>query len=108
MSNDNERDIGSALLGLALLVVLAAPLALWGGYCLSILWGWFVVPLGAVPLTLWGAAGLNLVVYAMTSKVAHTAHNKTTAYTIGFSVAGWALALLFGWAYYNLGVMTGW
>lgn len=36
----------------------------WGGYVTSILWGWFVVPLGVMAITYWHAVGLSCVVAA--------------------------------------------
>lgn len=36
-----------------------------GGYSLSVLWGWFVTPLGVPGITLMQAAGLNLLVFAL-------------------------------------------
>ena len=50
------------LLGAALALV---PLALWYGFVLSILWSWFVVPLGLHAITVPHAIGLTLIVSLM-------------------------------------------
>lgn len=36
----------------------------WGAYVTSILWAWFVVPLGVMAITYWHAVGLSCVVTA--------------------------------------------
>lgn len=33
----------------------------WVGYCASLLWAWFIVPLGLPFLTLWQAVGIMIV-----------------------------------------------
>jgi len=43
-------------------MLVLVPLCVFDGWVLSILWGWFVVPLGVVALTIPGAIGLRLVV----------------------------------------------
>lgn len=48
----------------ALAVLLAIPVAFltfvfWGGYVLSVMWAWFVTPLGVAPITTLHAAGLQ-------------------------------------------------
>jgi len=49
---------------LALLAIIAgiAGLSVLNGWVLSVLWGWFVVPLGVAQLHTVGAIGLSLVV----------------------------------------------
>lgn len=53
-------DTAAAFVALALLPLLMAARAA----VLMVLWGWFVVPLGAPMLDFWGSAGLVLVVGA--------------------------------------------
>jgi hypothetical protein len=38
----------------------------WHAFALSILWGWFAVPLGLPPVGLWHAAGLRIVYGTLT------------------------------------------
>ncbi len=40
---------------------------LWRGYVLTILWGWFIVPLGVVALTLPMALGFSVIVSLITN-----------------------------------------
>lgn len=49
----------SVLFGVPALV---AAFAVWRGYILSILWGWFLVPLGVSPITIPLAIGFSLIV----------------------------------------------
>ncbi len=51
---------------LALLFVLMLVGSLWGGYVLSILWRWFVVPLGLSALTTNAAIGVSVVASYLT------------------------------------------
>jgi hypothetical protein len=48
-----------AIIGVAIVGVISI---FWGGYVGSILWGWFVVPLGAPPISPLHAAGLACIV----------------------------------------------
>lgn len=45
----------------AFVVASVAVIAIWWGYALSILWAWFIVPLGASPLSVAHAYGVTLV-----------------------------------------------
>lgn len=49
------------LVGLALIVACA----LWGGFAASVLWGWFVVPLGVPEVSMLHAVGLTLALRAL-------------------------------------------
>jgi hypothetical protein len=42
--------------------IIIVPLAIWNGAVISILWGWFIVPLGAPPLTVAHAIGVSLLI----------------------------------------------
>lgn len=44
------------------LLILTLPVQLWSGFVLSVLWGWFVVPLGVPPIGVLQATGLTLTV----------------------------------------------
>ena len=51
---------------LALFLVIVLWGAVWAGLALSVLWGWFVVPLfGLPPIALWQAYGLTLTLAAL-------------------------------------------
>ena len=52
----------SSLWLLVLLLVVVPLLALLNGWALSILWGWFIVPLGAPPIGVFHGAGLGILV----------------------------------------------
>lgn len=54
-----------AVLGIPALIALSA---MWRGYVLSIIWGWFLVPyLHAPPITVPVAIGISLIVGALTN-----------------------------------------
>lgn len=92
--------IGAIIL-IPVMVVMIVPMALWRGYVLSILWGWFIVPtFGAPALSLVAAIGLSLVVGMFTahlsSKKKDEDDNALTNYLVnGFVWPG--IALLFGY-----------
>ena len=44
---------------------LAVACALWGGFAASVLWGWFVVPLGVPEVSMLHAVGLMLALRAL-------------------------------------------
>lgn len=82
-----------------LLLLLAAALLLARGVVLTVLWGWFVVPVFGLPaLTVPVALGLVILVRA----VLEPAHSdgkseRTTADAVGWAVGGVVFPLLFGW-----------
>ena len=51
-----------------LILILGIPLALLNGWALSVMWGWFIVPLGAPALGLIQAIGITYVVTFFTYK----------------------------------------
>jgi len=78
-------------------VVFAIGAAIWRGYVLTILWGWFVVhAFGAQPLAIPLAIGLSMLVTFLT----HSPQNPKdtdSAFIIGMAVFGPALVLFMGW-----------
>ena len=50
----------------AFMLILTPFLLLWEGFILEKLWGWFAVPLGAVDISVVHAAGIVLLVGAVT------------------------------------------
>jgi len=87
-----------AIFGLVVLVVVSA---IFNGYVLSLLWGWFVVPVFSLPkLPVTSAIGLSLVVGYLTHQVPE---EKTRPFgemmsrAIALAALKPSLALLFGW-----------
>jgi hypothetical protein len=67
MKDDHELTF----LAVVLAVAFALALSLWAGFAVSILWGWFVVPLfGLRPLSIAAATGLCLIGGLLTAKYA--------------------------------------
>ena len=68
MSNKSEVNTFEGCLGLFVFVVIATIIgSIVGGYVLSIMWGWFVVPLfNLPPLSVPYAIGISLVVSFLT------------------------------------------
>lgn len=92
----NTNQILLGLLGVPAYFALSA---IWKGYVLSVLWGWFVVPLGAPPVTIPVAIGVSLVVSLLTKSVRPTDIDGELqlgkqAY---IAAAGPALMLFVGW-----------
>lgn len=87
-----------AILAIFGIPVLLAASAVWRGFTLSILWGWFIVPLFGLPaLSIPFAIGLSLVV-GFLSQQAHQAHSDKDWGQVCLIAALYpALALLIGW-----------
>lgn len=76
-----------ALMTLSLLV---------NGWAFSILWGWFLVPLGLSELSIPTAIGMALIVQLLTYRASSEQHNSTKeAFIRSFSAP--LLALGIGW-----------
>lgn len=43
-------------------ISLAVASRMWAAFALSLMWGWFVVPLGVGPISAWHAFGLTVMV----------------------------------------------
>jgi hypothetical protein len=50
------------LLLLSFTVLLGVPVMLWSGFALTILWGWFFVPLSVPPIGIAHSIGLAVIV----------------------------------------------
>lgn len=68
MPHDDDDEVLFAILRITLIL----PQTAWSGYVLTILWSWFVVPLGVTSIGLWHAAGLMLLVGWMTKAPSST------------------------------------
>jgi hypothetical protein len=87
---------------------------LWGGYVTSLLWLWFVVPLGVPAISVLQAAGLSILHSMLTGTRgirADVAASKekssrdTAIFNFGVALAAPGFALLGGWIIHNF--MTG-
>jgi hypothetical protein len=84
-----------AVFGIPAIMALSA---IWRGYVLSIIWGWFIVPTFGLPaLSIPVAIGLSVVVGMLTSHATKTdgEKNALSAVLIAFFVP--VFALLVGW-----------
>lgn len=99
-----DRKAGEPAASAAALLVMCGSLGvsfvLWG-WAGSVLWGWFVVPLGAVEISLWHAAGLRAMLSLVTGRKRADADERDslTVALEGFGAAVLVplLALGFGW-----------
>lgn len=75
-------------LGIIVAIIAAMFLsAIWSGYVLTVLWGWFIVPLFGLPaLSLVYAIGLSLVVGYLTHQLTPTSGKEVNEYLM---TAGW-------------------
>ena len=85
-------------------MLVAVPLAAWEGWAVSILWGWFVVPLGVPSLSVWSAAGLALVAALLTHQWKRPSDDDDAdamlawRITVGLILPPWCLG--FGWIFH--------
>ena len=79
--------------------VAAAPvLAVWHGFVLKVIWGWFMVPILGLPaLTIAGAIGIGLVASYMTITINVKRHTDDPLEIILIGAVRPAFALAIGW-----------
>jgi hypothetical protein len=90
--NDNTKTILKFLALLAL-----TPIGIiWGAYALTVLWGWFVMPVfGLAPLGLAHAAGLAVLTSFVVRHVPEKA--TSTSHAVGVMLLHPLFALAIGW-----------
>lgn len=86
-------------------ILVLGLLALWAGYAVSVVWGWYAVPIfGAPPLAWWEAAGLLLLCTAVRGdRVRPDAEDPPVKKHIVHLVLYPVFLLLFGWFYRVVG-----
>lgn len=102
---DNEHSFWTAI-GLIAVFLVGVPLsAVFSGYALSIMWGWFVVPAFKIPaLNIPQAIGIQLIIGYLTKQAEpeteeekkRTAGQKLIV-AIGTAILKPSFALFFGW-----------
>jgi hypothetical protein len=85
----------------ALALVLLPLVLLWGGHVTSVLWGWFVVPLGVPGVNVFHAIGLQLVAGTFMLGIAKEKvdDDRALGRLVTISIA-YLLALGFGWVFH--------
>ena len=86
-----------SFIGLAVAIVLGS---VWRGYVLSVLWGWFVIPVFEAPrLTTVGAIGLSLIASFLTyqSNAAKKRDDDALIEALAVAAVVPAMALTMGW-----------
>lgn len=81
-------------------LILLVPTVMWGGYVVSVLWGWFIVPLGAPPVGIAHALGLMLMASLPLLGLAKAKDEDDALFTI---IKSWVISLLAlgcGWLYH--------
>jgi hypothetical protein len=100
MSDKKEQAAANVAALLVMCGSLVVTFLLWG-WAGSVLWAWFVVPLGAAEISMWHAAGLRVLVSLVTSRKRGDGaeRDNLTAALEGFAAAVLIplLALGFGW-----------
>jgi hypothetical protein len=72
---------------------LAVACALWGGFAASVLWGWFVVPLGVPEVSMLHAVGLMLALRALAGFSGKPQPDKPEDKMVALRVLGRVLAV---------------
>lgn len=87
--------------GLLLFVLVAFVLALFTGFTVSVLWGWFIVPLGVAQIGFAHAYGISLLGSVLMSTRGLNTNGEGGWVTVATGVAAGLvinlLALLLGW-----------
>lgn len=81
-----SREVQMKALALILLIVLAVPTALFNGWMLTFMWGWFIVPLGVQMIGVAHAWGLLLTAgfFTMSCKTSKDSDDDETALANSF------------------------
>jgi hypothetical protein len=101
-----EKSDGADTTVLLICSALIAPLFMWKGYTLSVLWSWFVVPLGLPAVGMWHAAGLLLIVEASRARVEKEVSKTDVVEAVAVQAIAWAFALGLGFVFAKLGGMV--
>ena len=81
-----------------LLIGVGALTTTWGGYALSVLWGWFIVPVFNAPhLRVPYAIGLAIVMSMLTRPTRKSEHEPEIVESIITAIIAPAVFLAFGW-----------
>lgn len=85
--NESDNKLWSCV-GMFLAFVLAFVIwAVWGGYVLSILWGWFIVPFGLPNITIAEAVGISIIISSFKASDTRTNKNKSLSTIITESLS---------------------
>lgn len=83
---------------LLLLMSMAPVTAIWYGFTLSVMWGWFVVPVFNVdPLRVPYAIGLAYIVQWLTHPTRHPEHQPEPEYILINALVNPLILLFVGW-----------
>lgn len=89
-----EKAVATTFIGMLVMVFMVAfgiCCSVYFGWAASILWGWFIVPLGAIKLSTLQCTGISLVYYAFRGSVTKTEVAWDSVFL------GPLMLLLFGW-----------
>lgn len=75
--DDEEKEIVGCLGAIGMLSIIPIT-AIVRGYILSIIWSWFMVPLGIIPIGIAHAIGISVTVSFLTSHLAAEDKEKST------------------------------
>lgn len=96
-----SRDGRDALL-VILIAIMAAPILwVWGGFVVSVLWGWYLVPFGIEQIGIAHAIGLGIAVSLLATRAPRKSDRddpwEILAEQVGNATLRPAAALLGGW-----------
>lgn len=97
---DNKQTLGGCLSALAMMPVGA----LFAGFVITRLWGWFLVPMGFPMVTIWQAIGIDLLVTFMATPAPKEGDKfGSPAYCWTMVLVRPAIILGLGWCAFALG-----
>jgi len=83
-------------------VLLLFPLILLQGWVFSVMWGWFVVPLGAPAVGAWHAAGLTSIWTLLTYKAKERNHTHSFLARVAVQACIYMAILGIAWVIHKL------
>lgn len=94
MTKDEKN---SALLTVVGAITIIPVMAVFHGWVLCVLWGWFLVALGAPAISIAHAIGLSLIGKLMLSHRSSKRDDETLAHVLAVGMLGALMALGIGW-----------
>jgi hypothetical protein len=71
----------------AIIAVMAIPIIIWNAYVLWIMWGWFIVPLGAPPISVAWAVGIAAGAHLLQASHLDTSEDGYELRTLNHSIS---------------------
>jgi len=94
-ANNGNECVG--VIAIVFALAITAPIAMWWGYVLSVMWGWFLVPLGAPEIGVAHAIGIAGLVAMMAKNSNASKDYKSLSGKVAEAFVAPLVTLAIGW-----------